>query len=269
MLGGFFVGGGKQFNGQEYFAEYLSLIEKKGLYPAVYKVDGPSTAPEVVIANKKYLTFCSNNYLGIANHPEINSVAVKCIEKFGIGSGSTRLLSGSLDVQYECEKVLANFFGYEEVITFSSGYLANVGVIKMLIDPFPYFQIFGEGEGVIFSDAFNHASVIDGIRLSKARREVYPHSDMNALEHALRSNRGKRKLILSDGIFSMDGDAADLKRITELAREYNAIVMVDDSHCVGVLGPHGEGTAAAQGVNDKIDVFMGSFTKAFGSIGGF
>lgn len=252
-----------------YFAKYVAFIRSQGLYPAMYEVDGPSTNPLVKINGKEYLTFSSNNYLGIANHPRVNNAAIEGIKKYGVGSGSTRLLSGSLDIQAAFESKLADFFKFENSITFSSGYLANVGTVRMLVDPFPYMQIFPESGGVIISDEYNHASIIDSVRLAKASKEVYPHSDMDVLESLLKKSKRKRKLIITDGVFSMDGDLADLPRITALAEEYGALVFVDDSHGVGVLGKNGEGTAEHQGVNDKIDVLMGSFTKAFGSIGGF
>lgn len=254
---------------QAYFKRYVDFIRSQNLYPPFYKVNGPSTSPIVSIEGKKYLTFCSNNYLGIANHPRVNKAAVDGIETYGVGSGSTRLLSGSLEIQTEFEDKLADFFKFEDSITFSSGYLANIGTIRMLIDPFPYMQIFPERGGLILSDEYNHASIIDSVRLAKAQREVYKHNDLDHLETLLKKHKGKRKLIITDGVFSMDGDLANLPRITQLAEEYKALVFVDDSHAVGVLGPGGEGTAMHQGVHDKIDVLMGSFTKAFGSIGGF
>ncbi len=140
----------------------------------------------------------------------------------------------------------------------------------MLVDPFPYFQLsLFEKRGVIISDELNHASIIDGVRLAKAEREVYKHSDMKALEKLLKKHKNKRKLILTDGVFSMDGDIANLKEIVELSKMYDALIMVDDAHGTGVIGPHGMGTAHHLGVADEIDVTMGSFTKAFGSLGGF
>lgn len=253
----------------DYFKKYLGLLDKENLYPTIYKVDGPSSSPQVNIGNKSYLSFCSNNYLGIAKNPKAQDVASKAIQNYGLGSGSTRLLSGTLDIQVEFEKQLADFFGFDDSITFSSGYLANVGVIRMLVDPFPYFQMFFEKSGLIISDQLNHASIIDGVRLAKSEREVYKHSDMAELEKILKKNKKKRKLIITDGIFSMDGDFAKLREITDLAETYDSLVMVDDSHGVGVLGKHGEGLVEELGVTKKVDILMGSFTKAFGNIGGF
>lgn len=253
----------------DYFNKYLNILDKKDLYPAIYKVDGPSSSPKVKIEGKIYTSFCSNNYLGIAQNKVAEDASLEAVKKYGLGSGSTRLLSGTLDIQVDFERELANFFGFDETITFSSGYLANVGVIRMLVDPFPYFQMFFEKSGLIISDELNHASIIDGVRLAKSEREIYKHSDMSDLEKILKKNKGKRKLIITDGIFSMDGDFAKLKEITQLAEQYDSLLMVDDSHGVGVLGKHGEGVANELGVSDKVDILMGSFTKAFGNIGGF
>lgn len=252
------------------FKVVLDLLNKGGLYPEINTIAGVSSSPEIEIKGKKYLTFCSNNYLGLANNKTINKAVKDAIKKYGIGSGGTRLLSGTLDVQVEFERKLAIFYDYADAITFSSGFLANIGTIRMLIDPFPYFSIpFLNKEGVIFSDELNHASLIDSIRLSKAERAIYKHNDIKDLEKLLVQHKSKNKLIVTDGIFSMDGDFADLVGISKLAKEYNALIFVDDSHGTGVLGKHGEGTAHYLGVEKDIDVIMGSFTKAWGSIGGF
>ena len=258
-----YTGGAK-----EYYGEYLKFLREKKLYPAIYTVDGPSAQPEVIINGKKYLNFSSNNYLGLAGDERIKNVVIENIKKYGVGSGSTRLLSGTLDIQIELEKKLAKWLGKDDSITFSSGFLANVGVIRMLVDTFPYFTLFKESKGIIISDELNHASIIDGVRLARADRAIYKHNDMNDLERILRASKHKRKLILTDGVFSMDGDMAKLKEIVELAKKYDSLIMIDDAHGQGVLGPKGAGTAHHLGVNKDIDVIMGSFTKAFGSIGG-
>jgi 8-amino-7-oxononanoate synthase len=259
----------------EYFDKYINFLKDNGLYPVVHDIDGPSTSPTIKIGGEKFLTFCSNNYLSLAGNKKISEITKKSIDKYGVGSGSTRLLSGSLNIQKEFESKLASFFAKDGSITFSSGYLANAGVIRMLVDPFPYFElpnlsnIFGNDNGLIISDELNHASIIDGVRLAKSSRIVYKHSDLKDLERILKGNKKKRKLIITDGVFSMDGDIANLREISKLAKDYNAILFVDDSHAVGVLGPQGQGVAHMLGVEKEVDVIMGSFTKAFGSIGGF
>jgi len=255
---------------KDYFKIVIKAIKDVGMYPEVNVITGPSCQPRITINGKEYLTFASNNYLGLAKSDEIVRCTISNLKKYGIGSGSTRILSGTLDIQTELEKKLADFFGYESSITFSSGFLANVGVIRMLVDPFPYTKLLSHGqEGVIISDELNHASVIDGIRLSKAERIIYKHNDMDELNYILERNRRKRKLIVTDSVFSMDGDIADLHTITKLAKEHDALVFLDDSHGVGILGPHGEGAAHHLGIKDGIHVIMGSFTKSFGSIGGY
>ena len=261
----------KNYSGsaKKYYGEYLKFLEEKDLYPAIYTVDGPSAQPEVIIKDKKYLNFSSNNYIGLAGNEKIKEVVIENIRKYGVGSGSTRLLSGTLDIQLKLEKKLTKWLGKDDSITFSSGFLANIGVIRMLVDSFPYFTLFNEGKGIIISDELNHASIIDGVRLAKSDRAIYKHNDMNNLERILQKSRHKRKLILTDGVFSMDGDMAKLKEIVELAKKYNSLIMIDDAHGQGVLGLKGAGTAHHLGVEKDIDVIMGSFTKSFGSIGVF
>ncbi len=254
----------------KYFCKIVDLLRSKNLYPNISEISGPSCNPEIIIQGKKYLTFCSNNYLGLANNQEVKDAVIEGIKKYGVGSGSTRLLSGTLDIQVEFEKRLAEFYGYADSITFSSGYLASAGTIRMLVDPFPYFSLpFVEKKGVIFSDELNHASIVDSVRLSHAERVIYKHNDIKDLEKSLSKHKRKKKLIITDGVFSMDGDLADLKSITRLAKEYDAIIYVDDAHASGILGAHGEGAPHHLGVEKEIDVIMGSFTKAWGSIGGF
>ncbi len=252
-----------------YFKKYLDFLHAESLYPTIHEMTGFSYEPRVTVNGKTYLSFSSNNYLGLAGHKDIKQSVKDGVDRYGIGSGGTRLVSGTLDIQVEFERMLAHYLDCEDTITFSSGYLANVGVIRMLVDPFPYFSIFPEKLGVIISDELNHASIIDGVRLAKASRVVYKHSDMAELEALLKKYQDRRKLIITDGVFSMDGDLANLKVITQLAKKYDAVLMVDDSHAVGVLGPHGKGTAHLLGVEKDVDVIMGSFTKAFGNIGGF
>ena len=223
----------------------------------------------IKVKGKYYLSFSSNNYLGLSGNRDIKDAIKKAIDKYGVGSGGTRLVSGTLDIQVEFEKKFSNYFGFEDSITFSSGYLANVGVIRMLIDPFPYFQLSEEKPGIIISDELNHASIIDGVRLSKSTKEIYRHSNMKDLEDILKRYQHHRKLIITDGVFSMDGDTAPLPEILKIAKRYDAIIMIDDAHATGVFGQHGKGMIEHYGLEGKIDIIMGSLSKAIGSIGGF
>lgn len=257
-------------NTKDYFSRINQIIKSNGLYPDINTITGPSSSPHIQFNGRKYVTFASNNYLSFAEDEPHKSAVIKAVEQYGVGSGSTRLLSGTLDIQVAFEKHLADFLHFGDSITFSSGFLANVGVIRMLVDPFPYTPLLSHNKGeIILSDALNHASIIDGVRLSKAERETYEHNDMDHLERLLKKHSSKRKLILTDSVFSMDGDFANLPAITKLAKTHDAILMVDDSHGVGVLGPNGEGAAHHFGVQGDVDVLMGSFTKAFGSLGGY
>ena len=257
-------------NNYGYFEKYLKFIDLNNLYPEIHTVDGFSADPIVNISGKEYLSFSTNNYLSLAKDNRILKAVSDALPKYGVGSGSTRLLSGTLDIQIEFEKRLAKFFGYDNAITFSSGFLANVGVIRMLVDAFPYFKLpFLSDNGVILSDELNHASIVDAVRLSKSDRFIYRHNDLDHLESLLKEYKNSRKLVITDGIFSMDGTEAKIFDLVNLCNKYNALLFVDDSHGVGVLGKKGRGVIEQLNTSDYPSVLMGSFTKAFGSLGGF
>lgn len=255
----------------------LSFIDKTITYPDIATIEGASTNPEVIVNGKKMLIFCSNNYLSTAANPRIKEAMIKAVEKYGMGSGGSRLISGNISIQQELEAKIAKFKGAEDAITFSTGYMTNTGVIPALLEPpvdsiFSYIKnkTFFADKSAVFSDQLNHASIIDGIRLSKADRFVYRHRDMNDLEDKLKhAKKYKRKLIVTDGVFSMDGDIAPLDKIMELADKYDATVMVDDAHATGILGDKGEGTADYFKLDKHPEVTMGTFTKVFGGVGGF
>ena len=254
----------------KYFSTIISYLRDNNLYPHIPEITGPSTAPEITIEGKKYISFCSNNYLGLANNSEIKLAVQQAVEKYGVGSGSTRLLSGSLDIQMQFETELSKFLQAKSSVTFSSGFLANTSVIRYLSDPFPHLPIVKKDKpGAIFSDQLNHASIVDAVRLSYAERVIFKHKNYDELEKELRRRKKVRKAIVTDGVFSMDGDFADLPRLVELSQTYDALLYVDDAHGAGVLGPNGEGTAPHLGVGGKVDLVMASFTKAWGNIGGY
>jgi len=230
-----------------------------GIYPYFRKIESDQDT-EVLIDGKKVLMFGSNAYLGLTNHPEVKAAAIAAVEKYGTGCAGSRFLNGTLDSHLELEKRLAAFAGKEDAIIFSTGVQVNLGVISCLLGR----------EDYIIWDALDHASIIEGIRLSPAKSLRYKHNDMEALERRLKQcEDGKIKLIVVDGVFSMEGDLCKLPEIIKLAEKYNASVMVDEAHGFGVLGDHGRGVCNHFGLTDKVDLIMGTFSKSFASIGGF
>jgi 8-amino-7-oxononanoate synthase len=221
-------------------------------------VSGPQ-GPRVLLDGKPVLLLCSNNYLGLADHPRVREAAAEAAMRYGAGSGASRLVSGNMTIHRRLEEQLADFKRSEACVLFGSGYLANAGVVSALAR---------EGD-VVFSDALNHASIIDGCRLARADTFVYDHCDTDHLEWGLREAEGRGSLIVTDGVFSMDGDVAPLERIVDLARRYDARVMVDDAHGMGALGPGGRGAAADVGLEDEVDVIVGTLGKALGSYGAY
>jgi glycine C-acetyltransferase len=214
-----------------------------------------------VVDGKKVLMFCSNNYLNLTNHPKLKEAAKKAIDTHGVGSGSVRPIAGNMDLHLQLEKRLASFKHAEASLVYSTGFAANAGLIP---------QLTGEGD-LIISDELNHGSIIDGVRLSRAEKTVYKHCDMDDLERVLKDSRGKyrRMLVVSDGVFSMDGDIAPFDKIAKLSSDAGAITYADDAHGDGVLGEKGRGIASHFQIEGKIDVEMGTFSKAFGVVGGY
>jgi glycine C-acetyltransferase/8-amino-7-oxononanoate synthase len=236
----------------------LEELRDLGLYRRMRMVSGPQ-GPRVLLDGKRVLLLCSNNYLGLADHPRVREAAAEAAMRYGVGTGASRLVSGNMTLHRRLEERLAEFKGSERCVLFGSGYLANVGVITALAR---------EGD-VVFSDALNHASIVDGCRLARAETFVYDHLDTGHLEWGLRQAGGRGSLIVTDSVFSMDGDVAPLERIAELARRYDARLMVDEAHATGVLGPGGRGVAADLGLEDEVDVIVGTLGKALGSYGAY
>jgi 8-amino-7-oxononanoate synthase len=243
---------------QEFFAADRRDRLDAGLQRRLRPVDGPQST-RLLIDGRPVLSLCSNNYLGLADHPEVVEAAVAAARAYGVGAGASRLISGSMHIHHEFEERLARFKRADACLLFTSGYQANLGVITSLV---------GEGDAV-FSDALNHASLIDGCRLSRAAVAVYAHGDAGALEAKLRAVPARRRLIVTDSIFSMDGDAAPLAEICALAEQYDAMVMVDEAHATGMLGPSGAGLVEALGLENRVTVQMGTLGKAFGAFGAY
>jgi glycine C-acetyltransferase len=244
---------------QDWLGTQLDELKTQNLYKPLVVLGTPSEARITVNGKPNVINLASNNYLGLANHPKVKAAASRAVEEWGAGAGAVRPIIGTMQVHMDLEERLANFKHVEATLVFQSGFTANAGVIPTITD----------GDDMIITDSLNHASIIDGVRLSKAGRKIYQHCDMNALEEALKeSQSAKKRLIITDGVFSMDGDVAPLPEIVALAEQYDAAVMVDDAHGSGVLGG-GRGTAFHFNVHDKIDVQLGTLSKAVGVMGGY
>jgi glycine C-acetyltransferase/8-amino-7-oxononanoate synthase len=236
----------------------LDDLRDRGLHRRLRMVSGPQGA-RVLLDGKPVLLLSSNNYLGLADHPRVREAAADAAMRWGAGAGASRLISGNMTCHRRLEERLAIFKGYQQAVLFGSGYLANSGVISALAR---------EGE-VVFSDELNHASIVDGCRLAKADTFVYDHCDMDHLEWGLQEAAGRGALIVSDSVFSMDGDIAPLEEIVELGERYDARVMVDEAHGTGCLGPGGRGAVADAGLEDEVDILVGTLGKALGSYGAY
>jgi 8-amino-7-oxononanoate synthase len=243
----------------DFLHDQLEDLKRQGLYRSLKDVEGP-TGTSLIIDGRKALQFASNDYLGLANHPRLKAAAGEAVARYGAGAGSSRLVCGNLDLNRQLEEKVAQLKHKETALLYSTGYMANLGVITALA---------GEGD-LIVSDEFNHASIVDACRLSRAQVMVYPHKRMDVLEQLLAgAGRFRRRLIVTDGIFSMDGDMAPLPDLVTLAEQYACMLMVDDAHATGVLGPNGGGTGDHFGLAEKIDIAMGTFGKALGGFGAF
>jgi 8-amino-7-oxononanoate synthase len=239
--------------------EELKLIRDKRLFRVLTELQ-TGQSPEIVIEGKRYILLASNNYLGLTTDIRVKEAALKALERYGTGSGGSRLVSGSTDLHRELEERIAAFKKTEAAILFSSGYLANIGAISALVGP---------GD-VIYSDELNHASIIDGCRLSHAEIEIYRHRDIEHLNSLIAQNRSRNKrLILTDTVFSMDGDLAPLPDLVEISEKYGCMLMIDEAHATGVLGKRGSGATEHFGVEDRVPIVMGTLSKAIGSLGGY
>jgi 8-amino-7-oxononanoate synthase len=237
----------------------LAELERLGLQRRLRVVSGPQ-GPRVVLDGEPVVLLCSNNYLGLADHPQVREATAEAAMRLGAGACASRLVSGTMTIHGRLEERLAAFKGAEACVLFGSGYLANLGVIGALAGP---------GD-TIFSDELNHASIVDGCRISRAEVIVYRHLDHEHLGHCLHQRRHSgRRLIVTDSVFSMDGDVAPLQEIVELARAYDARVAVDEAHATGALGPGGRGAVAEAGLEDEVDVIVGTLGKALGSYGAY
>ncbi len=243
----------------DWIKQEIENLQNAGLYTHIRTIGSPQGA-WLTVDGKKVLNFCSNNYLGLANHPKLKAAAKQAVDELGVGPAAVRTIAGTMTLHLELEKRLATFKGVEAAITFQSGFTANLATIPALVGK----------EDVIFSDRLNHASIIDGCRLSGAKIIPYEHCDPLSLEAVIKENSGsyRRALIVTDGVFSMDGDVAPLDKISEVAAAYDILLMVDDAHGEGVLGRGGRGIVDHFSLHGKVDVEVGTLSKAFGVVGG-
>ena len=240
--------------------EQLDELKNAGRYVPIRVLES-SQGAEVVIEGRKVLNMCSNNYLGLAGHPEIKKAAIDAINTYGIGAGAVRSIAGTMEIHVKLEEKVAQFKHMDAALVYQGGLLANVGTIPILIGK----------EDVVFSEELNHASIIDGMRLSSAKKYVFNHMSTEDLDKKLKEYRkeGKRSLVVTDGVFSMDGDIAKLKELSEMREKHDTMLYVDDAHGEGVLGKNGRGIIDHFNLQGKVDVEMGTFSKAMGSMGGF
>ena len=229
-----------------------------GIYP-FFRVIESAQDPEVIMNGRRMIMVGSNNYLGLTNHPKVKEASIEAIKKYGSGCAGSRFLNGTLDIHVKLEEKLAHFIRKETALVFSTGFQVNLGVISALVGK----------DDVIIIDKMDHASIIDGCRLSYGEVKKYRHNDMANLERVLQQNAERSKLIIVDGVFSMEGDIVNLPKVVELAKAYGARLMVDDAHGIGVLGKTGRGTAEHFGLEDEVDIIMGTYSKSLASIGGF
>lgn len=244
----------------EWIKEELSQIHDKQLFRLLTELE-TGQSPEVTIDGKTFVLLGSNSYLGLSVDPKVIESARLALEKYGTGSGGSRLVSGSFDLHRQLEEKIAKFKNTEAAILFSSGYLANIGTISALVG----------SDDIIYSDELNHASIIDGARLSRSTVRIYKHLDLNHLEQLLEADKNKkcRKLIVTDTVFSMDGDLVPLPELVELSERYGCMLMIDEAHATGVLGKRGSGATEHFGVEERVPVVMGTLSKAVGSLGGY
>jgi glycine C-acetyltransferase len=242
-----------------YLGVEIDALKTQGIYRHLRVLDDEQRA-HTIVAGRSPINLSSNNYLGLTTHPRLREKAIEAIERFGVGTGSVRTIAGTMAMHIELERRLAEFKQTEAVVVFQSGFTANAGTVSAVLSK----------EDVIISDALNHASIIDGCRLSRAAIRVFPHKDVDAARDILRDLMpGQRKLLITDGVFSMDGDLGPLPALCGLAEEYGAIMMVDDAHASGVFGRNGRGTVDHFGMHGRVDIQVGTLSKAIGALGGY
>lgn len=244
----------------QYLADEVQKLKEQGLYQKLHILEGEQL-PSARFDGREVINLSSNNYLGLATHPKLKQRALEALEKLGVGSGAVRTIAGTMSIHMRLEEKIADFKGVEASVVFQSGFTANAGTVAAIIGP----------DDVIISDELNHASIIDGCRLSKAAIKRFPHKDIDGCRSVLKDLSGVKghKLLITDGVFSMDGDIAPLPDLVKLAEEFGCIMMIDDAHASGVLGRNGRGTVDHFGLHGRVDIQVGTLSKAIGALGGY
>lgn len=257
------------------FEQTLQLIEASGLYPVGKSMSSPQN-PVVKIGEEELYMFCSNNYLNLSTHPEVIKDAIDALLKYGTGSGGSRHVSGTSDIHLQLEQDISKLKGREDSLIFSSGYLANIAALSAVANPLAGVSIIARSlitnhhaETIVFSDELNHASIIDACKIANRKCLLYKHADMSDLSKKLKAHPENGKIIITDGIFSMDGDIAPLPDIVDLGKQHKAYIIVDDAHSTGLLGETGSGTAEYFNLKKEVDLEVGTLNKVFGAVGGF
>jgi len=248
----------------------LDYLKEQQLYPDLPVISGGVNEPVCIVDGEEFLMFCANNYLSLSEDERVKEAGIAAIRKYGVGPGGSRVISGNVDIILELEDAIAEMVGAEACLTLPTGYMANVGVFKAVMDTFFVGLPYAKGSGVIFSDEYNHGSVVDGCRLSNAKKVIFKHGDFGDLEKKLGEHaKYPNKLIVTEGVFSLDGEITDLPALSKLAKKHGAKVMIDDAHGVGILGKRGGGTPQHHDCAQDIDIIMGCMDKAFGGTGGY
>lgn len=248
---------------------FIELMKEKGIYPDFTTITDGVNEPECQIGGETYLQFCANNYLSLTEDSRLKEAAKAAIDKYGTGPGGSRVIAGNIDILEELERRIAHMTGTEDCLTLPTGYMANVSVLKALLDPFFFGMPNRKDSSAIFIDEYNHGSVQDGCEMTSALKITYRHDDLDELERKLASCDRPNKLICTEGVYSLEGEIVDLPAYIDLARAYDAKLMIDDAHGVGIIGNHGGGTGDYFGRASDIDILMGCMDKAFGGTGGY
>ena len=256
-------------SGFDAIGPFVDVMRETKFYPPFETITSGVNEPVCTIGGRDYLLFCANNYMSLSEHPEVKAAAIRAIDKYGIGPGGARVIAGNVDIIEELEARIAELTGTEECLTLPTGYMANVSIFQALLEPFILGRPSAKGDGAVFLDEYNHGSIWDGLLHTSALVFQYQHDDLESLERKLASCDRQNKLIVTEGVYSLEGEIADIPAYIDIARRHGAWLMVDDAHGIGVVGEHGGGVGEHFACADGIDVLMGCMDKAMGGTGGY